>query len=147
MYLCCMPTSISSSDARSDWANILNRAGYAKERFVVERHDTPIAAVVSMEDLDMLEEISNRAAAEEALRILADSDVEDATTADDVAQEKLETHIQAIGQIIRDSVQDNRSLLIETVRKLATACSVALPSLAERLHSSSPYDDKQVGAL
>lgn len=66
-----MPTPISSTEAREDWANFLNRAGYAKERFVIERHEDPIAALVSMEDLEMLEEISNRAAAAEARKALA----------------------------------------------------------------------------
>lgn len=141
-----MPTSISSSDARNDWATVLNRAGYAKERFVVERHDSPIAAIVSMDDLDMLEEITNRAGAEDALRVLADSDADDTTSADDIAQEKLNTHVQAIAQIIRDSVHDQRSLLVDVTRKLGSACNVALPSVVEHLSSSSPYD-KQVGSL
>lgn len=50
-----MPTSIPTSDIRNNWSDIVNRAQYAGERFVVERHGTEVAAVVPVEDLETLE--------------------------------------------------------------------------------------------
>lgn len=56
-----MPTSIPTSDIRNNWSDIVSRAQYADERFVVERHGSQVAAVVPVEDLETLEGAPDRA--------------------------------------------------------------------------------------
>ena len=48
-------THVSVREARKQIADLLNRAAYGVERFVVERHGKPIAAIVCVEDLEFLE--------------------------------------------------------------------------------------------
>ncbi len=51
---------IAVIDARKDLADILNRAAYGKERVVLTRRGKDVAAIVPMDDLDMLEAIEDR---------------------------------------------------------------------------------------
>ena len=46
---------VTVSSARRDFAEILNRASYGKERVIVTRHDTDVAAVVPIEELRILD--------------------------------------------------------------------------------------------
>jgi prevent-host-death family protein len=50
---------VSSSQARENLADLLNRAAYRGERFIVDRHGKPLAAIVPVEDLDSLEEFED----------------------------------------------------------------------------------------
>lgn len=50
-------TRINASEARADLSGIVNRAAYGKERIVVCRHGKPLAAVVPIEDLHLLERL------------------------------------------------------------------------------------------
>jgi len=62
---------MSASDARIEFAEVLNRAAYGKERVVFTRRGKRLAAIVPVEDLELLEELENRAdvaAAERELR-------------------------------------------------------------------------------
>lgn len=61
---------ISSSTARSKLPDAINRAAYAGERTVIERHGKAIAAIVSVADLELLEAIEDRADADAARRAL-----------------------------------------------------------------------------
>jgi prevent-host-death family protein len=57
--------------ARSNLADALNRVAYAGERIVLQRRGKGVAALVSMEDLALLEEMENQAdirAARKALK-------------------------------------------------------------------------------
>lgn len=56
---------------RSNLADALNRVAYAGERIVLERRGKSVAALVSLEDLALLEEMENKAdvrAAKKALK-------------------------------------------------------------------------------
>ena len=53
-----MATAIPTSDIRNNWSDIVNRAQYAGERFVVERHGRDVAAIISVDDLTALEGMS-----------------------------------------------------------------------------------------
>jgi prevent-host-death family protein len=53
-------TRMSVVEARKDFAEIINRAAYARERTVITRHDTDIAAVVSMDELRLLDALVER---------------------------------------------------------------------------------------
>ena len=50
---------VSVVDVRSNLANILNRAAYGGERVILERRGKPMAALVSMGDLELLEQLEN----------------------------------------------------------------------------------------
>jgi prevent-host-death family protein len=50
-----MPRFYSTSTARVQFADIVNRAEYAGERTIVHRRKKPVAAVVPIEDLELLE--------------------------------------------------------------------------------------------
>jgi prevent-host-death family protein len=65
-----MAKSISISEARDDFAELVNRVAYAHERVRLVRRGRDLAAVVPTEDLELLEALDNEldlAAAREAL--------------------------------------------------------------------------------
>lgn len=53
-----MAREISAREAREKFADLIGRARFAKERTVVTSNGQPVAAVVSMEDLKLLEEVT-----------------------------------------------------------------------------------------
>lgn len=62
---------MSVTEARDALAEALNRVAYAGERIVLERHGKRLAALIPVEDLELLEELEDRAdvkAARKALR-------------------------------------------------------------------------------
>jgi prevent-host-death family protein len=66
---------VASSIARSEFADIVNRAAYAGERVIVHRRKKPVAAVVPLEDLALLEELEDRMDLEEARKRLKEPTV------------------------------------------------------------------------
>lgn len=58
--------------ARERFTDILNRAAYGRERVVIERRGKRIAAVVPVEDLDLIEALEDRIDLEDARKALAD---------------------------------------------------------------------------
>jgi PHD/YefM family antitoxin component YafN of YafNO toxin-antitoxin module len=69
-----MPKTITSTEARKSWSDVLNRAKFSRQRFLIERNAQPVAAIVSPADLEELEEASDRSSAEQALRILVEKE-------------------------------------------------------------------------
>ena len=61
-------TKETAAHARQSFSDILNRAAYGKERVVIERRGKRLAAVVPLEDLDLIEEIEDRIDLEDARR-------------------------------------------------------------------------------
>ena len=64
-------TRLNASEVRSDFADILNRVAYGGERIVVRRSGKDVAALVCLEDLELLRKIEDRLdneAAEKALK-------------------------------------------------------------------------------
>jgi prevent-host-death family protein len=53
-------TKLSATAARDRFAEILNRAAYKGERIALERHGKTVAAIVSAEDLELLEALEDR---------------------------------------------------------------------------------------
>ena len=51
-----MATRLSVNEAKTRLSEYLNRVNYRGERFVVERHGKPVGALVSLKDLERLEE-------------------------------------------------------------------------------------------
>lgn len=63
-------TTLKSSDARTEWAEMLNRVGYGGERITIERRGKPVAVLISPEDAELLEAIEDRIDAREARKVL-----------------------------------------------------------------------------
>jgi prevent-host-death family protein len=64
-------TRLNATDARSDFSTTLSKVAFTKERVLLERHGKPLAALVPVEDLELLQELENRldlAAARKALK-------------------------------------------------------------------------------
>jgi prevent-host-death family protein len=62
---------VTTSKARQEFARVLRKVKEGK-RFLLERHDKGVAAIVSVEDLALLEAIENRQDLEDARRALAE---------------------------------------------------------------------------
>lgn len=66
-----MSTKLSASSARQNFSEILSRAEYRGERVVVHRGKKAVAAVVPIEDVELLEKLEEEidvAAARQALK-------------------------------------------------------------------------------
>lgn len=62
---------ISTAKARDQFSDIINRARYRGERIILTRRGKPVAAVVPIEDLEVLEKMEDRIDVEEAEKRLA----------------------------------------------------------------------------
>ena len=63
-------SKIAVIDARKDLADVLNRAAYGKERVVLTRRGKDVAAIVPMDDLNILEAIEDHMDLKESEKIL-----------------------------------------------------------------------------
>jgi len=52
---------MSMVEVRGNLAEVINRVAYSGERVVLKRHSKGVVAMVSMEDLKLLEELEDRA--------------------------------------------------------------------------------------
>lgn len=68
-----MPT-VRVSEAREDFSEIVDRAAHRHERVRLSRHGKEVAAVVSIEDLELLELLEDRADLDEMREVLAKSE-------------------------------------------------------------------------
>ncbi len=55
-------------EIRGNLADVINRVAYGGERIILERRGKPVLALVSMEDLELLEEMENRSDIRAALK-------------------------------------------------------------------------------
>ena len=55
---------INTISARANFSEVVSRAAYGKERVVLTRHGKPVAAVISLEDLETLERLEDERDAE-----------------------------------------------------------------------------------
>jgi prevent-host-death family protein len=54
-----MAKRIAATQARQEFSDIVNRAAYGGERIVLHRRKKPVAAIVPIEDLELLERIED----------------------------------------------------------------------------------------
>jgi prevent-host-death family protein len=52
--------SVDTGTVRKDLSNVLNRVAYGGERLVITRHGKPSAAIVSVEDLELIRAIEDK---------------------------------------------------------------------------------------
>ncbi len=55
-------------EIRANLAEVINRVAYGGERIILERRSKPMLALVSMEDLELIEELENRSDVRAALK-------------------------------------------------------------------------------
>ncbi len=72
-----MANSITVSEARQDFAEVVNRVAYGKERVTVVRRGRDLVAIVPMSDVLLLEAIEDELDLTEARVALADADPTD----------------------------------------------------------------------
>lgn len=53
-------SKVSTSAVRKDFSEVLNKVAYAKERIILQRHGKDVAAVIPIEDLQLLEDIEDK---------------------------------------------------------------------------------------
>jgi prevent-host-death family protein len=75
--------SINATEAREFFAEVLNRVSYRGERVRITRHGKEVAAVVPIEDLELLERLQDEADVRDAEAALADAKEHGAITWED----------------------------------------------------------------
>ena len=55
-----MLKKISTADARKKFANIINQVAFGEDSFVLTRRGEPIAAIVSMKELKLLQDLEDQ---------------------------------------------------------------------------------------
>jgi prevent-host-death family protein len=80
-------TAVSVADARSDLADLLNRVAYGKERLVITRHGRELAALVPVEDLQLVNRLRRFVARKDVARALAELDAGKAPTWEQLREE------------------------------------------------------------
>jgi prevent-host-death family protein len=66
-------TRLTTSDARRDFSDAVNRVSYGHERIVLHRHGKDVAAMVPMEDLELLRALEDRIDLDAARRALKEA--------------------------------------------------------------------------
>jgi prevent-host-death family protein len=64
--------TMNSTDARERLADVLNRVAYAKDRVRITRRGKEVAAVVPIEDLELIERLEDEIDIREAKKALAE---------------------------------------------------------------------------
>ena len=66
--------SMKTSDARDNLAEVLNRVAYAKDRVRIMRRGKAIAAIVPIEDLELIEHLEDEVDVREARKALKEAE-------------------------------------------------------------------------
>jgi len=80
-------STLSTVKARENFSDLVNRSAYGKERVVLTRRGKGVAAVVPIEDLNLLEAIEDRLDLEDIEKALADPENKKAIPWDKVKKE------------------------------------------------------------
>jgi prevent-host-death family protein len=67
-----MTTTISTAEARKNFADIVNKVAYGKEPIVLTRRGQGIAALISIDELELLQQIEDYLDIEDAKKALAE---------------------------------------------------------------------------
>ena len=66
-------SEVTTVEARNSLATLINRAAYGRERIVLTRRGKDIAAIVPLEDLQLLEDLEERVDLEDAREAMRDT--------------------------------------------------------------------------
>jgi prevent-host-death family protein len=64
----------SLTQARADFADLINRASYGGERIVLERRGKQLAALVPIEDLDLIQDLEDKVDARDIAKALKETE-------------------------------------------------------------------------
>lgn len=78
---------ITTAEARQNLADVLNRAAYAKDRFVVTRHGNPLVAIVPLEEVTLLDRLRSLLARKDYEAALAEMEESGTRSWDEVRRE------------------------------------------------------------
>ncbi|MDM9586325.1 type II toxin-antitoxin system Phd/YefM family antitoxin [Nostoc sp. GT001] len=67
-------TRISATEARANFQELISRAEYKRERIVIERHGKAAVAIISLDDLKLLEAIEDAIDSEALRRAVSEND-------------------------------------------------------------------------
>ena len=67
-----MSTTISTADARKHFADIVNKVAYGKDPVVLTRRGQEVAALVSMDEFELLQQIEDHIDIADAKKALAE---------------------------------------------------------------------------
>lgn len=67
-----MTTTITTAEARKNFAEIVNKVAYGKEPIVLTRRGQKIAALVSIDELELLQQIEDHIDIEDAKKALSE---------------------------------------------------------------------------
>lgn len=73
-------THISTAEAKEDFADLVNRVSSSKERIILTRRDKEVAALISIEDLQILLKTENKIDLKEATEALQEARTQGAVT-------------------------------------------------------------------
>jgi prevent-host-death family protein len=62
-------TRVGIEQLRLNIADTVNRAAFGRERVIVERHGKPVAAIVPVDDVELLEALEDREDLRAALKV------------------------------------------------------------------------------
>jgi len=68
-----MTTTISTADARKHFADIVNKVAYGKKPVVLTRRGQEVAALVSIDEFELLQQIEDHIDIEDAKKALAET--------------------------------------------------------------------------
>ncbi len=67
-----MTTTISTAEARKNFADIVNKVAYGKESIVLTRRGQEVAALISIDELELLQQIEDHIDIEDAKKALTE---------------------------------------------------------------------------
>jgi len=67
-----MTTTITTAEARKNFADIVNKVAYGKESIVLTRRGQEVAALVSIDEFELLQQIEDHIDIEDAKKALAE---------------------------------------------------------------------------
>jgi prevent-host-death family protein len=80
-------TSVNTVDAKEEFSELVNRVAHQKERIVLTRRGKDIAAIVPIEDLDLILSLQNKHDLEDAVQALKETRTHGAITLDQLSDE------------------------------------------------------------
>lgn len=80
-------TSITTADAKEEFAELVNRVSHYKDRVILTRRGKDIAAIVPIEDLNLLLQSQNKSDLHEAVEALKEARNQGTITLDDLKTE------------------------------------------------------------
>lgn len=69
-----MSEAVSTTQARANFQDLINRVKYGGERIVIEKHGEPVVAIVRVEDLERLEALEDAIASNQLRTAIANND-------------------------------------------------------------------------